>query len=36
MRAKLLAVRYENTAKPDIAWSYTRGVSTQLVAAGRR
>ena len=29
MRAKLLAVRYENTAKPDIAWSYTRGVSTQ-------
>jgi len=29
MRAKLLAVRYEKTAKPDIAWSYTRGVSTQ-------
>ena len=29
MRAKLLAVRYENTTKPDIAWSYTRGVSTQ-------
>ena len=28
MRAKLLAVR-ENTAKPDTAWSYTRGVSTQ-------
>tara|TARA_A100001037_G_C15116839_1_gene621827 strand:- start:234 stop:1523 length:1290 start_codon:yes stop_codon:yes gene_type:complete len=29
MRAKLLAIRYEKTAKPDIAWSYNRGVSTQ-------
>jgi len=29
MRAKLLAVRYQNTAKPDIVWSYNRGVSTQ-------
>ena len=29
MRAKLLAVRFQNTAKPDIAWSYNRGVSTQ-------
>ena len=29
MKAKLLAVRYEKTAKPDIAWSYTRSVSTQ-------
>ena len=29
MKAKLLAVRYEKTAKPDIAWSYARSVSTQ-------
>ncbi len=29
MRAKLLAVRYANTAKPDIVWSYARSVSTQ-------
>ena len=29
MKAKLLAVRYEKTAKPDIAWSYNRSVSTQ-------
>ena len=29
MKAKLLAIRYEKTAKPDIAWSYNRGVSTQ-------
>ena len=29
MRPKLLAVRYEKTAKPDIAWSYSRSVSTQ-------
>jgi hypothetical protein len=29
MRAKLLAIRYEKTAKPDIAWSYSRGVPTQ-------
>ena len=29
MRAKLLAIRYQNTAQPDIAWSYNRGVSTQ-------
>jgi hypothetical protein len=29
MRPQLLAVRYENTAKPDIAWKYNRGVSKQ-------
>jgi outer membrane protein assembly factor BamB len=29
MKAKLLAVRYANTAKPDIVWSYARSVSTQ-------
>ncbi|MDG2214893.1 MAG: PQQ-binding-like beta-propeller repeat protein [Verrucomicrobiota bacterium] len=29
MRAKFLAIRYEKTAKPDIAWSYSRGVPTQ-------
>ncbi len=29
MKAKLLAVRYEKTAKPDIVWSYNRSVSTQ-------
>ncbi len=29
MKAKILAVRYEKTAKPDIAWSYARSVSTQ-------
>ncbi len=29
MRPQLLAVRYENTAKPDIAWKYNRGVSNQ-------
>ncbi len=28
-KAKILAVRYEKTAKPDIAWSYARSVSTQ-------
>jgi len=29
MRPQLLAVRYEDTAKPDIAWKYNRGVSSQ-------
>lgn len=29
MRPQMLAIRYENTAKPDIAWSYKRGVSSQ-------
>ena len=29
MRPQLLAVRYEKTAKPHIAWKYNRGVSNQ-------
>ncbi|MBC8324190.1 MAG: PQQ-binding-like beta-propeller repeat protein [Verrucomicrobia subdivision 3 bacterium] len=29
MRSQLLAVRYENTGKPDIVWKYNRGVSKQ-------
>jgi len=29
MRPQLLAVRYENTGKPDIVWKYNRGVSKQ-------
>jgi len=29
MRPQLLAVRYEKTTKPHIAWKYSRGVSNQ-------
>ena len=36
MRAKLLAVRYENTAKPDIAWSYPRRIHPAFAVVGRR